>query len=66
MSTTTGRRATWRAINLHPLKYRVEQAPIRGYWVAYRGDDFQLFPTWREAIAYALDRVAALMQEATA
>lgn len=63
-------RPTWRTVNLSGLKYRVEPAAaLPGQWVAYRETgttDFQVFPTWRAAVDYALAQVAESMKEPTA
>lgn len=63
-------RPTWRTVQLHPLKFRVEQVHVdygtrRPLWLAYRNRDLaeaHLFRTRRGATRYALGRVATAMQ----
>lgn len=59
------KRPTWRTVSLMHLKFVVEEtAAMPGHWCAYRlrdGSHFRTFDTWRDAIDYALGRVAELL-----
>jgi hypothetical protein len=63
------KRPAWRTVALAHLKYKVEPAAVAPtMWCAYplvpERPDFEVFPTWREAMDYALARVAEHMATA--